>query len=151
MYMRYLLILVYFFLFQVNGHQFEKNNVIIKQPIIKVNKNSTKVGAGYFKILNNSQKRIFLLGIESKIAAKQEVHEVIEDKGVFKMRPLTKSLLIEPKTTIEFKPQSYHIMFFKFKKKLVPNQMVEATLNFDDNFFIPIKFKVIENHEKHNN
>ena len=54
--MRYLLVLVYFFLFHVNGHQFEKNNVIIKQPIIKVNKNSTKVGAGYFTILNNSQK-----------------------------------------------------------------------------------------------
>ena len=93
--MRYLLILVYFFLFHVNGHQFEKNNVIIKQPIIKVNKNSTKVGAGYFKILNNSQKRIYLLGIESKISDKQEVHEVIEDNNVFKMRPITKGLLIE--------------------------------------------------------
>ena len=148
--MRYLLILVYFFLFQANGHQFEKNNVIIKQPIIKVNKNSTKVGAGYFKILNNSQKRIFLLGIESKISEKQEVHEVIEDNNVFKMRPLTKSLLIKPGTSIEFKPQSYHIMFFKFNKMLEPNQMVEATLNFGDNFFIPIKFKVITNNEKHN-
>ena len=95
--MRYLLILVYFFLFHINGHQFEKNNVIIKHPIIKVNKNSTKVGAGYFKILNNSHKKIFLSGIESKISAKQEVHEVIEDKNVFKMRPLTKSLLMNLK------------------------------------------------------
>lgn len=147
--MRYLLILVYFFLFHAYGHQFEKNNVIIKQPIIKVNKNSTKVGAGYFKILNNSQKKIFLSGIESKISAKQEVHEVIEDKNVFKMRPLTKSLLIEPGNFIEFKPQSYHIMFFKFNKMLEPNQMVEATLYFDENFFIPIKFKVVENQGKH--
>ena len=88
--MRYLLILVYFFLFHVNGHQFEKNNVIIKQPIIKVNKNSTKVGAGYFTILNNSQKIISLLGIVSKISDKQEVHEVIEDNNIFKMRPITK-------------------------------------------------------------
>ena len=148
--MRYLIILLYFFLLQANGHQFEKNNVIIKQPIIKVNKNSTKVGAGYFKILNNSKKRIFLLGIESEISAKQEVHEVIEDNNVFKMRPLTKRLLIEPGASIQFKPQSYHIMFFKFKKMLEPNQMVEARLNFDDNFFIPIKFKVITNNEKHN-
>ena len=134
--MRYLLVLVYFFLFHVNGHQFEKNNVIIKQPIIKVNKNSTKVGAGYFKIFNNSQKSISLLGIESKISDKQEVHEVIEDNNVFKMRPITKGLLIEPRTSIEFKPQSY--------------QMIEAKLNFDDDFFIPIKFKVIINHGKHN-
>ena len=108
--MRYLFIIVYFFLFQAYGHQFEKDNVIIKQPIIKVNKDSTKVGAGYFKILNNSQKRIFLLGIESKISAKQEVHEVIEDNNVFKMRPIKKGLLIEPGTSVEFKHQSYHIM-----------------------------------------
>ena len=148
--MRYLLVLVYFFFFHVNGHQFEKSNVIIKQPIIKVNKNSTKVGAGYFKIFNNSQKSISLLGIESKISDKQEVHEVIEDNNVFKMRPITKGLLIEPRTSIEFKPQSYHIMFFNFNKALESNQMIEAKLNFDDDFFIPIKFKVIINHGKHN-
>ena len=148
--MRHLLILVYFFLFQANGHQFEKNNVIIKQPIIKVNKNSTKVGAGYFTILNNSKKRISLLGIKSKISDKQEVHEVIEDNNIFKMRPITKGLLIEPKTSVEFKPESYHIMFFNFNKVLESNQMIEATLNFDDDFFIPFKFKVIINQGKHN-
>ncbi|MDC3024237.1 copper chaperone PCu(A)C [Alphaproteobacteria bacterium] len=148
--MRYFLVLVYFFLFQANGHQFEKNDIIIKQPIIKVNKNSSKVGAGYFKIINNSQKRIFLLGIESKVSDKQEVHEVIEDNNVFKMRPLKKSLLIEPGTFIEFKPQSYHVMFLRLNTVLDSNEMVEATLNFDDNFFIPIKFKVIINQAKHN-
>ena len=82
--MRYLLILLYFFLAQANGHQFEKNNIIIKHPILKVSSNSAKVGAGYFKIFNNSQKN-FSLGIESKISEKQEVHEVIEDNNVFKI------------------------------------------------------------------
>ena len=38
------------------------------------------------------QKRISLLGIESKISDKQEVHEVIEDNNIFKMRPIKKSL-----------------------------------------------------------
>ena len=148
--MRYLFILLYFFLFQAISHQFEKNNIIIKQPVLKINKNSTKVGAGYFKILNNSEKKIYLLGIESQVSDKQEIHEVIEDNNVFKMRPLTKNLPIKSGSSIEFKPQSYHIMFFKFNKMLEPNQMVKAKLNFNDNFFIPIKFKVLINNTKHN-
>ena len=57
------------------------------------------------------------------------------------MRPITKSLLIEPGTSIEFKPQSYHIMFFNFNKAWRTNQMVEATLYFDEIFLYPLNLK----------
>ena len=69
------------------------------------------------------------------------MHEVIEDNNIFKMRPITKGLLIEPRTSVEFKPQSYHIMFFNFNKALESNQMIEATLNFDDDFLFPLNLK----------
>ena len=150
--MRYLLILLYFFLAQANGHQFEKNNIIIKNPILKVNANSAKIGAGYFKIFNNSQKEVYLLKVVSKVSEKQEIHEVIEENNVFKMRPVTKGLLIKPGTEVVFKSQSYHIMFFKFSKMLEEGQMVIAELNFDNNLVIPIEFKVItktNNHSHH--
>ena len=150
-YMRYLIILLYFFLFQATGHQFEKNNIIIKHPILKISKNSTKVGAGYFEIFNNLEKEIYLLGIESKISNKQEIHEIIEENNIFKMRALTKGLLIKPGSSIKFKPKSYHIMFFKFNQILKSDQMVDAKLKFNDNFILPIKFKVVTNSSKSHN
>ena len=150
--MRYLFILLYFFLVQAYSHQFEKNNIIIKHPILKVNSNSAKIGAGYFKIFNNSQKEVYLLGVESDISEKQEIHEVIEENNIFKMRPITKGLLIKPGKELVFKSQSYHIMFFKFIKILKADQMVTAELNFNKNLVIPIEFKVLtktDNHSHH--
>ncbi len=148
--MRFLFILLYFFFIQAHGHQFEKNDIIIKHPILKINSNSAKVGAGYFKILNNSQKEVYLLGVDSKISEKQEIHEVIEENNVFKMRPITKGLLIKPGTELIFKSQSFHIMFFKFIKVLKADQMVAAKLNFGKNLVIPIEFKVITKSDNHN-
>ena len=147
--MRYLFIILYFILFQAHSHQFEKNNIIIKHPVLKIVSTSTKIGAGYFKIINNSEKEIYLVGVTSRIAKKQEVHEVIEENNVFKMRPLKKSLLIKPGTEIEFKPQSYHLMFFELNEIFKTDQMLKAKLNFNKDFFIPVEFKVVINSSNH--
>ena len=45
--------------------------------------NDGKMGAGYFKIKNNSDKEIHLVGIDSSIAKKQEIHEVVEENDVY--------------------------------------------------------------------
>ena len=148
--MRYLFIILYFFLFQVHSHQFEKNNIVIKHPVLKIVSNSAKIGAGYFKIINNSEKEIYLVGVNSRIAKKQEIHEVIEEKNVFKMRPIKKYLLIKPGTEIEFKPQTYHLMFFELNETFKADQMLKAKLNFNNNFFIPVEFKVVMNSSNHN-
>ena len=84
--MRYLLIFLYFFLAQANGHQFEKNNIIIKHPILKVNSNSAKIGLVISKYLIIHKRSLFTQSC-LKISEKQEIHEVIEENNVFKMRP----------------------------------------------------------------
>lgn len=148
--MRYLFIILYFILFQAHSHQFEKNNIIIKHPILKIISTSSKIGAGYFKIINNSEKEIYLVGVSSRIAKKQEIHEVIEENNVFKMRLLKKNLLIKAGAKIEFKQQSYHIMFFELNETFKTDQMLKAKLNFNKDFFIPIEFKVVVNNSNHN-
>jgi copper(I)-binding protein len=66
------------------------------------------------------------------------------------MRPLKKNLLIKPGTEIEFKPQSYHLMFFELNEPIKVDQMLKVKLNFDNNFFIPVEFKVVINSNNHN-
>ena len=50
---------------------------------------------------------------------------------------------------LEFKPKSYHFMFFDIKKNLENNEMLNATLVFNKNLIIPIKFKVLIGKQEH--
>ena len=109
----------------------------------------SNVGAGYMKIMNKSNKEIKLVSLEANIAKTQEIHEVILENDVYKMRPINTDILIKPKDTLEFKPKSYHFMFFNFNKKLEDNEMLEAKLIFEKGLVIPIKFKVVVGHNKH--
>ena len=53
--MRLIIIFIYFFSFIANSHDYKKDNIIIERPILKVNSKDANVGAGYFKIINNSK------------------------------------------------------------------------------------------------
>ena len=132
------------------AHNYSKNDINIDHPIIKVTQPDSKVGAGYMKITNKSNDEIKLFGVEANIAKTQEIHEVILENDVYKMRPINTEILIKPKDTLEFKPKSYHFMFFNFNKKLANNEMLEAKLIFDKGLVIPIKFKVIIGQNEHN-
>ena len=132
------------------AHDYSKENIDVDHPIIKIVKLDSKVGAGYMKIINKSKKEIKLINLESDIAQKQEIHEVILENDIYKMRPINNGILIKPEETLEFKSKSYHFMFFNFNKKLEDNEMLEANLIFDKGLKIPIKFKVIVGHNEHN-
>jgi hypothetical protein len=102
--------------------------------------NDGKMGAAYFKIKNNSDNEIQLIGIDSNIAKKQEIHEVVEEDGLYKMRPLKEDLFVLPGKELIFKPKSYHIMFFGINKSHVNDEMLDAKIKFKNNV-IDIKFK----------
>ena len=101
------------------------------------------------KIINKSNKEIKLSSLEANIAKTQEIHEVILENDVYKMRPINTEILIKPEETLEFKPKSYHFMFFNFNKEFEDNEMLEAKLIFDKGLVIPIKFKFVVGHNEH--
>ena len=146
--MRIFIILLYFTLNYSLAHQYEKSGITISHPILKMVANDGKMGAGYFKIKNNSDNEIQLIGIDSSIAKKQEIHEVVEEDGVYKMRPLKEDLIVLPGKELIFKPKSYHVMFFGINKSHVNDEMLNAKINFKNNV-IDIKFKVLIGNQEH--
>ena len=151
--MKKILLFIYLFFilnFLSFAHDYSKDNIDVDHPIIKVVKSDSKVGAGYMKITNKSYKEIKLFSIEANIAKTQEIHEVILENDIYKMRPINTEILIKPKEILEFKPKSYHFMFSNFNRKLEDNEMLEAKLIFDNGLVIPIKFKVVIGHNGHN-
>jgi len=141
--MRYIIIFLYFFLLELHSHQYEKDNIIIDHPILKMNSNNSKVGAGYFKIINNTKNKIVLDSIYSDISEKQEIHEVILKNEVYKMRPIKKSLIILPGNELVLKPKSYHVMFYNIKISHVEDEYLKAKILFDQNKEIEVEFKVL--------
>ena len=148
--MRYFFFLIYFFIFSSFGHEYTNNNIKIHHPILKVVKSNSKMGAGYMTIINKSENKIQLINLDAKIAKNQEIHEVILENDMYKMRPITKNIEIKPSEELEFKPKSFHFMFFNINRPLKDDEMLDAKLIFKDNLVIPIKFKVVIGFNKEN-
>ena len=148
--MRVIVFIIYFFSFLANCHEYKKNNVIIHHPILKVSSDTANIGAGYLKIINNSDQDIYLKALSSDVSEKLEVHEIIKENDIYKMRPIKKDLLIISGKELLLKSKSYHAMFYNFKQPLKNNDMIKAKIHFKNSLEIPIKFKVIVGSSNHN-
>ena len=72
------------------------------------------------------------------------------DGEIMKMRPLNEGISIEKNTTIEFKPKSYHLMFFGIHKMYKQGDMIDVKLFFKNADSLNIKFKVDSVKSSHN-
>ena len=72
------------------------------------------ITAGYFDITNHSKVDDAIIGIESPISGKAELHKSEEVDGVMKMRRQV-SVDLGAGETVTFNPGGYHIMFFDVK------------------------------------
>ena len=141
--MHHLIFLIYIFFSVSNSHDYVKADITIDHPVLRIPAENANVGAGYMEIINNSADEIKLLDIEASIAKKQEIHEVVLEDKIYKMRPVKYGLLIKSNEKLIFKNKSYHFMFFNLLQNYRNNDMIEAKLIFDNDLKIPIKFKVI--------
>ena len=65
------------------------------------------------------------------VAGRVEMHEMVMDGGVMKMRPLDQGLVIDPGKTVKFAPGGYHFMLMDLKTQLKQGDKVPLTLQFE--------------------
>jgi periplasmic copper chaperone A len=127
------------FSFSVFAHKFETDNLVVKHPWMKI---SQKNGAGYFKIKNISSEDIHLVKIVSKNVKNIELHEIIIEDDIAKMRPTSGGVIIKAGDTMEFKPMSNHLMFFGINKDYKEGDMMKAKFIFKKLDALDVKFKI---------
>ena len=127
------------FSFSVFAHKFETDNLVVKHPWMKI---SQKNGAGYFKIKNISSEDIHLVKVVSKNVKKIELHEIIIEDDIAKMRPTSGGIIIKAGDTMEFKPMSNHLMFFGINKDYKEGDMMKAKFIFKKLDALDVKFKI---------
>ena len=87
---------------------------------------SAQKATGAFMQLS-SKGGVSLVGVGSPAANIVEIHEMVMDNNVMKMRALPR-LEVEAGKVLELKPGSYHVMLIDLKKPLAKGEIVPITL-----------------------
>lgn len=107
------------------------DKIEIKNPTIKavpaVNKNT----GVFMELKNDTDKDIKLIKAESDLSTTVELHDMVMENDVMKMRPV-ESILIKAKSSTFLKPGSLHVMLIGLKSPLKKGKSYALTLHFDN-------------------
>ncbi len=76
------------------AHDITKGDLVISAPWSRATPGGSQVAAGYLVITNKGLSAERLVSFTTDLADQPEVHEMIDEGGVMKMRPLAKGLAI---------------------------------------------------------
>lgn len=89
------------------------------------------VGGGFVTIHNTGAADDRLISAESPSAGRVELHEMVMQNDVMKMRQLNDGIPVPAGTTVELKPGGLHLMFMDVKKPFVEGETVDLKLTFE--------------------
>jgi periplasmic copper chaperone A len=125
----------------VLAHDYELKSLAIDHPFARATPPGATVGAAFLTIQNQGKEADRLLGASSPVAGKVELHQMAMGGGMMKMRAVT-GIDLQPGTTVELKPDGYHIMLEGLKHPLKQGESIPLTLTFERAGTIEIPVKV---------
>jgi copper(I)-binding protein len=106
-------------------------DLVISQAWSRATPGGAKVAGGYLVIENKGTVPDKLVSVSADIAGKAEIHEMVIDNGVMKMRLLDKGLVVDPGKTVKLAPGGYHLMLQELKGPFKQGDKVPVTLQFE--------------------
>lgn len=98
--------------------------------------------AVFGEFMNRGDKERYIVSATTDAAGKVELHDVIKEGEVMKMRQVDR-ITIPAKGKVELKPGSLHIMLFELKAPLAEDQEIDVQLTFANGekhtFTAPVK------------
>jgi copper(I)-binding protein len=126
----------------VHAHDITKGDLVISSPWSRATPAGSQVAAGYVVITNKGLSAERLVSFTTDLAGQPEVHEMSNEGGVMKMRPLSKGLVIPAGGSVKLEPGGYHLMLLQLKKPLTAGQRFKATLVFEKAGPVEVEFEV---------
>jgi copper(I)-binding protein len=124
------------------AHEIIAGDLQIIHPNIPQPAKSAKAAGGFMAIVNNGAEADRLLGVESDIAMKVEVHESsVDANGVGTMTHVD-AVEIPAGGTVSFEHGGYHIMFMGLTAPLTEGEMHKAALIFERAGRVEIEFMI---------
>lgn len=124
------------------AHEIIAGDLQIIHPHIPQPPTSAKAAGGYMAIVNTGSVPDRLVGIETGIASKAEVHESkVGADGMGTMEPV-EALEIPAGETVSLERGGYHVMLMGLTGKLTEGEMHKAVLIFEKAGRVEIEFQI---------
>jgi copper(I)-binding protein len=105
-------------------------SIDIDRPWARTSPTLTGFAGGYFTVTNKGREADRLVGAESPVATKIEIHGIKVVGAGITMKQMEKGLGLPPDTAITLKPRGYHL-WIELKAPLAQGQKVPVTLKFE--------------------
>jgi copper(I)-binding protein len=124
------------------AHDVTVGDLQIIHPHIPQPAASAKAAGGFMAIVNNGSEADRLIGVESDIAAKSEVHESkVDANGIGTMEHVD-AIEIPPGETVNLEHGGYHVMFMGLTAPLSEGEMHKAVLIFERAGRVEVEFQI---------
>jgi copper(I)-binding protein len=124
------------------AEEYSVGTIQIGNPWTRATPKGSTVAGAYMTITNKGSAPDRLVSGSSAVADRFEVHSMVMDGGVAKMRPVDGGLEIKPGETVELKPGGFHVMLTGLKQPLDKGQKVKATLEFEKAGKVEVEYTV---------
>ncbi|MGI2067828.1 copper chaperone PCu(A)C [Shewanella sp. MF08487] len=106
-------------------------SVVLTEGHVRAMPDTVPNTAAYFTLENHTDKAVRLIAVSSNVAKDAQLHTIIEDQGMVKMRHV-EGFDIPSHGALTLTPSGDHVMLLGLKAPLVLEQQVELQLEFDD-------------------
>lgn len=113
----------------VAAHDYTVGDITIGHPWSRA-AGAGGTGAGYLKLTNNGTQPDRLISATSPLAPVVELHSMVRDGDVMRMRPV-QDITIAPGQTVELRPGGFHIMLVGLTAPMNQGTRVPLTLRFE--------------------
>jgi periplasmic copper chaperone A len=120
---------------------YKAGSLAISGPWSRATPEGAQTAIGYMTIRNNGTTTDRLIGGSFDVAETFELHSMVMENGIAKMREL-KDVEIKPGQTIEFKPGGSHVMFVNLKRPLSKGEHIKGTLIFEHAGTVQVEYSV---------
>jgi hypothetical protein len=120
-----------------------RNGITVSDAWARATPPASRTGALYATIRNSGTAPDRLIGFETDVADRGEVHEMTMQGGVMRMRPLSAGLLVAPGATVALAPGGLHAMLIGLDKPLLAGESFPAMAVFEGAGRIAITVPVV--------
>jgi copper(I)-binding protein len=111
------------------AHDYTAGDIAIGHPWTRA-AGANANGAGFLRLRNGGTQPDRLLSASSSIARSVELHSMVRDGDVMRMRPV-QAIAITPGETVELRPGGFHIMMIGLTAPMNQGGRVPLTLRFE--------------------
>ncbi|HKW80396.1 MAG TPA: copper chaperone PCu(A)C [Casimicrobiaceae bacterium] len=112
------------------AHDYQLRTLKIDHPFARATPPGARSGGVYLTVENNGDRTDRLLSVSSPVAGDVELHRMVMDGGVMRMRAVA-GVDIKPGDRLVLGPGGYHVMLGDLKHPLRAGESFPLTLGFE--------------------